>query len=870
MDNNIKTHSGERLSFYKLFTEKKYRVVIPIIQRDYAQGRKSQKDVRDIFLDALYQYLEDNKPNRDLDFVYGSLKKTDSFTDFIPLDGQQRLTTLFLLHWYLCQISDNAEKKEEFKSALLKDAKSMFTYETRSSSSEFCDALIVHNIYIDNLLKFDKDSKGNSVNNRLSKTIKNCSWFYLSWQYDPTIQSMLTMLDSIHKHFNNRKEFFERLLDKENPIITFLFLNLKDFKLTDDLYIKMNSRGKPLTPFENFKAKFEQYIEEMKPNRKLILNFNGTEKEVSLREYFSFNIDTKWANLFWNYRSLQNRSNAKIDDTFDDELMNFIRVIFTFKYATNLNILSRERDNTLEYLLGAAVAKKNIDYFDIITFHKYQELNVLPKEDKQKKLSENYVLYLIDAFDGLVNGNENIKSYISEDYKFYYDENIVFENALKHYFQSYHERLSFYAYIGFLIKNKDKLGINQWMRVIHNLSHPDNTIIDSALDFANAIKSIDNLLEDSNAILHYLKQESCEISLFSSWQVLEEKIKAHLITKNNDWKNKIEEIEKHGYFNGQIEFVLEFAGIVKYFNTHNNCNWNPQEDKKYFNGFSNYADKASKIFEKNYDNRRNDEYYIFERAVLTKGDYLTTASQYRKNLLSTNLVKNNIKRDHSWKRFLRVSNDESWKEKRFLVKNIFDDERFDKDDIKKSLKSICEDNTESWRDYLITCPNLIEYCKQGFIRFENENNILLYSESQSNHYHTEMYSYYLWKEFIEPKISFYTPTPFKKIRYKEVRSIGENACIVFEEYCHNGIKYEMHIYYKHDNLQNPYEIKFLKLEGENSPEKYGDDIKEILNKYSYSWHDECERHEGCFSTRSESDELISKLNEITNELNKIK
>ncbi len=28
----------------------------------------------------------------------------------------------------------------------------------------------------------------------------------------------------------------------------------------EDLYIKMNSRGKPLTEFENFKARFEQDI----------------------------------------------------------------------------------------------------------------------------------------------------------------------------------------------------------------------------------------------------------------------------------------------------------------------------------------------------------------------------------------------------------------------------------------------------------------------------------------------------------------------------------------------------------------------------------------------------------------------------------
>ena len=49
------TSSGERLSFYKLFSAKNYIVEIPIIQRDYAQGRASEQEVRASFLDALKQ-----------------------------------------------------------------------------------------------------------------------------------------------------------------------------------------------------------------------------------------------------------------------------------------------------------------------------------------------------------------------------------------------------------------------------------------------------------------------------------------------------------------------------------------------------------------------------------------------------------------------------------------------------------------------------------------------------------------------------------------------------------------------------------------------------------------------------------------------
>ena len=58
----------ERLSFWQLLT--KISIEIPIIQRDYAQGRENQQKIRDKFLTALYGALTE-KPV-ELDFVYGS------------------------------------------------------------------------------------------------------------------------------------------------------------------------------------------------------------------------------------------------------------------------------------------------------------------------------------------------------------------------------------------------------------------------------------------------------------------------------------------------------------------------------------------------------------------------------------------------------------------------------------------------------------------------------------------------------------------------------------------------------------------------------------------------------------------------------
>ena len=173
----MKTNSteliGKRLSFYKLFKDNKLLIEIPTIQRDYAQGRKNKGEVRELFLQALCNYLEENVADRDLDFVYGSSENEDGVDKFIPLDGQQRITTLFLLHWYLALSSGN---QKGFRELMLFENKSRFTYLTRPSSSEFVDALLLYEIDINNLLELP-----NEKNNRLSETIKNKGWYFLSW-----------------------------------------------------------------------------------------------------------------------------------------------------------------------------------------------------------------------------------------------------------------------------------------------------------------------------------------------------------------------------------------------------------------------------------------------------------------------------------------------------------------------------------------------------------------------------------------------------------------------------------------------------------------------------------------------------------------
>lgn len=264
-------------TFQELIT--KYKINIPIIQRDYAQGREEEKLKRDSFLDSIFKHLTCDD-QMDLDFIYGRIKgKT-----FFPIDGQQRLTTLFLLHWYI-SLKEEIEIKE--KNKLIK-----FAYDTRISSREFCERLVKEEIRIPSVAN----------ENNFSEMITNYYWFRDSWTKDPTIKAMLIMIQAIHEKFlevQPNHNLWEKLTNQRIISFETLDLGAKGFELTDELYIKMNSRGKQLTPFENFKANFIQFIDGKYEDQKLKHPVKG---QISYSGYFSYKIEKEWMDLFWAFR----------------------------------------------------------------------------------------------------------------------------------------------------------------------------------------------------------------------------------------------------------------------------------------------------------------------------------------------------------------------------------------------------------------------------------------------------------------------------------------------------------------------------------------------------------------------------------------
>ncbi|HDL7097683.1 TPA: DUF262 domain-containing protein [Yersinia enterocolitica] len=776
-NNKINTSSGERLSFYQLFEQKNMQVEIPIIQRDYAQGRVEVEEVRNTFLQALHGYLEKGEPFRDLDFVYGSLTtNTSGRNNFTPLDGQQRLTTLFLLHWYLAQISGQSES---FQQVLSTGGISHFTYETRSSSREFCNALVTNDINFNALLM----EYGIEC---LSQTIKDRAWFYLSWENDPTIRSMLTMLDAIHSQFSENADYFDKLIDKENPIITFRFLNLAEFKLTDDLYIKMNARGKPLTDFENFKARLEKAIKSFTGEwPEYRLSFKVTP--VSGYEYFIHKIDTDWADLFWCYRNVVTK-----DETFDEELMNFITLC-----AANFLLQQDTKD-------GYSVQKRLFG-----SGGRVNQLSLMEYE-QYGYLSQPLIIKLIAHLD-LLRGNTISCSGVAKylDNNRYYDEQAVFEKIIVNS-SSFPEKLRFHAFYAGLTNGKTGAELVSWMRVIFNLT--ENTIINSVDEYSRSLLSISELAQLDDTI-HNLLIQDVPVKGFLAVQIFEEKLKARLLIKSPEWSTAIIDIENHKFFRGQIGFALKFSGIIDYFNEHGDVGWQDAEEN-YFERFKHYADCGSAVFFE-IGHLKKKIKYVWERAVLSKGDYLTISSANRFNLLSTRIFNNNMARDHSWRRFMRLSlqYNDSWNQRQEYVKAVFDDPDFDPCNLRGGLEMICTKALAvrpfDWRTMLIAKPELIGLSNQGFI-VRNSNEIVLLHESQRNHYHSELYSKFLELELRDSGLS---TAPFKDKSYNSVRSREETASLIFSGLSVNDQEFELNIWFE----DNQYYLLFYRNDVESTP-----------------------------------------------------
>lgn len=556
---------------------KKYKVCIPILQRDYAQGRDGKEYIREVFLKDIKDAVENNKPLT-MDFVYGY----QEHDVFYPLDGQQRLTTVWLIYWYL------ALRSGELNSEISNLNK--FTYQTRKSSREFCEALCDNKNNI--AFKNDKSNSG------LVDYIKNQKWFFSAWKNDPTINAMLRMLggtngkDGIEPVFSGMPKqqcTWKQRLEQFKDRITFCVLDIDNDKLpresADRLYVKMNARGKALTDFENFKADLVGEIEK-KPNDSL----RSYIKEIPQK------LDNSWNDIFWE------SANAGDLDGQTDEI--FFAFINRFCFNRLCVAKGKHSEGEEEYLLKADLIKRIDEIFNGSLSESEKSKKAAAITEEQKATLSSYLFFNDDDkieytkfeyyqsildFDGLqalstildriknrigaINDQlDKINKVVSmrEESKYRFlptyqtnegkkqitkDDNgnkvgIVEKTTQK-------ERVYFFAICKYfeITENFEEDTFKDWMRFCRNAI--ENAGVDSVAAMVSAMRKIDDF--DPKDILTSLAE--MQIGLAESTkiakQIQEEIQKARKIkSENKDWKKQIIEAEDTIFLCGKIGFLF--------------------------------------------------------------------------------------------------------------------------------------------------------------------------------------------------------------------------------------------------------------------------------------------------------------------------
>lgn len=555
-------------------------VVIPKLQRDYAQGRKGKENLRENFLstlrDALDKALQTKGYQLKLDFVYGSSNEDAQFT---PLDGQQRLTTLWLMHWYIAFLTNKLNEDN------VKDHLGNFTYETRQSSRKFCDRLVKlgHTIKI-----LDKET--------IADAIMRQSWMVNAWKQDPTIQAMLRMLsgepndkiDGLEEMFAETDisilNSYWNLLTEQSDLcpIVFYQLDLDNIGQSDDLYLKMNGRGKPLTDFENFKADLIKFMED-----------NCWTAFLRPADGIPYLLDSKWMDFFWAYR--------KETISIDEMILGFINRYFLVILMEQIPVQQLQNcepgsnlREVYDYLYSFIESESERRQYNDVGFGIYKKFFSIIDDSWSVLYELRIILSNIADF-----AKNNFKQFIEcinnpyynkteKDFKFIVTNNV--------YELTQPQLVAFWAVIYYFrnpnLNDISVLSLRRWMRVVWNICDY-NDEIRSKEQIASLISKLSQLNgSNTNARdIHSTLYTTCFDNLlpkgdsdtYVEEHIREERSKVMQMQIGNydgmisefrgmTWENVIHEAEHLAYCDGSIRCLIR--------DSDNHYNWS-NFDKRY-------------------------------------------------------------------------------------------------------------------------------------------------------------------------------------------------------------------------------------------------------------------------------------------------
>lgn len=500
------------------------RIVIPRIQRDYAQGRQDSrtKEIRSNLLNDLF-----SMKNVSFNMIFG---ESDDGRNFIPIDGQQRLTLLFLLALYGHKKVDKADMGLD-----------KLFYSTRESSTEFWNYII------------RLDWKSLSDTETVTDWCKNQNGFQWYWSMDPTVQSMLCVLDDIHKMYIESPLHYPDV-----GAIEFDIHDMTQTGLNETLYIKMNSRGKHLNAFEQIKSNLDALLSEGSDDYDTTV-YNNYPWDIdghdwSFAKKWAYCMDRDWSNWFWDPES------ASLDGT-------LLKLILAYTYVfLSRRVESKDKaDSLVEKCKAEILPMLKLTSSEILS----RNLNITPSIshitgafsvfNDQHRLVDNTILRR-NYFEGLarllcnlVHANRNFASSWGDIIDLRNPE-LKFENKQLAILAS----LIFYngdCYLG-----KD---FGNWMRFCWNMV--ENTVEDNDSFTAFSRNCKDYYSQGSSHIYIWLNSQYAQIPVLKSEngknQLDEEILKASLLActymeYKSSMAENIIEAESHKLLKGRLRPLL--------------------------------------------------------------------------------------------------------------------------------------------------------------------------------------------------------------------------------------------------------------------------------------------------------------------------
>lgn len=705
-------------------------IEIPIIQRDYAQGRASAKEIRDDFLKDLFDHLVNNEKIK-LSFVYGAIRETTTKKIYIPYDGQQRITLIYLLSLYMAaRCSDWAEIAKL----------SRFKYYTRDYSTEFCTFLTNND---------DREEQRNCIfkridffsKDRIIDQIENDIAFFAAWKFDPTATSMMVVLESIHVEFMSRfgkstseeqKEFARNMLCELNNGC--VFFDWCTINASDNIYIKMNGRGKPLSAFDNFKNTLYAELDKL---RKQDEEKGRTDRTTFLKE-FEVKMDGEWTDMFWNLRSKLSGDTENYNIA--PFMMNFLFFVFELKYTEK---------TTRFYFSKTRQYFPWIDEKNVVSFLSLFKEKCKATDNNPADVSLDDYIWLSKLLDILKYriGNDKVVTEITEidgyTSEYYLLDEVSTEKIRKKTDSRYlplsaESSIVAAMYFEYLVNvsSFDKNGKflvcydtyrGQWLQLIgramktarlykgrFDALQRDKHIFESYIKYfvptvinkSNEGNLISAAPEFSDQILDNMKNGFDASHVYS--QVYEEIFKYKLIANDNKWEKRIKKAEEQlPYFDNQIYFLFKLAEDI-------NGSINEKKFDDYLQTMKNITDEHG--IKTNYEN-------MFSAILLSFEDYRVRSEEGYGN--AEGLCSNKSTENFKWRHFFDLISDKADIKLSALKKTL--DLILEKDSIEKAHETVTQQSTgERWRDIIIRYPQVLS-------EVENQHRIV-YKDDNENWY----------------------------------------------------------------------------------------------------------------------------------------